>query len=121
MACPPRIFFSSINKRSSPGLWRVRLPAGGEGNHHLRQRLQKLLDALEEQIRYQQIKIRPFLRHAIPFWMKPYGRGRISSPGSFSFPNCAGACCLIQSTPDFYREIENLCHQVRVMIGEKSL
>ena len=55
----------------------------------------------------------------LPFWMKPYGRGESLILADYPFE--LRRCLLPYMINTRLTEIENLCHQVRVMIGEKSL
>ncbi|NLY88424.1 MAG: substrate-binding domain-containing protein [Firmicutes bacterium] len=84
-------------------------------------RLQKLLDALEQQLQISARKDQPFLRMCFTLLDEALWAGEdvfswqvlLSELRRYLLPYVAntGLC----------RELENLCHQVRVMIGEKAL
>jgi putative nucleotidyltransferase with HDIG domain len=87
----------------------------------LRQRLARLLDALEEQIQISTGKDQPFLRTCYTLLDEALWAGENLLSWQIILSELRRCLLPYMINTGLYREIENLCHQVRVMIGEKSL
>jgi len=84
-------------------------------------RLMRLLDALEEQIQISASKDQPFLRTCYTLLDEALWRGEDVFCWQILLSELRRCLLPYITNTRLCLEIENLCHQVRVMIGEKAL